>query len=136
MKHYLNKKTNQIFAYEEDGSQDQCITEDLVLIDDATLKAMLAVTETTEQILAKFTFAIQKHLDDTAKTRGYDSILSACTYANSSIAKFSTEGQACVTWRDRVWDAAYTILTAVKEGTSPMPASNEALLLMLPAITW
>lgn len=34
MKHYKHKHTNELFAYEEDGSQDHLITEDLVLIDD------------------------------------------------------------------------------------------------------
>ena len=42
----------------------------------------------------------QKRLDDFAKTRNYDGILSACTYATSEVPKFNAEGVYCVQIRD------------------------------------
>ena len=88
------------------------------------------------EIIATFTAAIQKRLDDFAKTRNYDGILSACTYATSSVQKFQAEGQYCVNARDATWSAAYTILDEVQAGTRPMPASIADIENDLPALGW
>lgn len=91
---------------------------------------------TQQQITAAFTAAIQKRLDDFAHTRNYDSILSACTYATSAVAKFKTEGQACVNLRDATWAAAYQILADVQAGDRPMPTSIADIEADLPAAVW
>ncbi|MDP1938074.1 MAG: hypothetical protein Q8K91_12785 [Hylemonella sp.] len=91
---------------------------------------------TAAQIEAAFTAAIQQRLDDFARTRNYDSILSACTYATSTVAKFKTEGQACVNLRDATWAAAYQILADVQAGDRPMPASIADIEADLPALEW
>lgn len=90
---------------------------------------------TTEQVIASYTAAVQKHLDDTAKQRGYDGILSACTYATSTNEKFQAEGQAAVVWRDAVWSTCYATLAAVESGAAVMPTIDE-LMAVLPAIIW
>lgn len=91
---------------------------------------------TPAQIEAGFTAAIQHRLDGFARTRGYDSILSACTYATSTVTKFKSEGQACVNLRDATWSAAYAILAQVQAGTRPMPASIADIEADLPAAVW
>jgi hypothetical protein len=78
---------------------------------------------------------IQNHLDTVAKSRGYDGILSLCSYATSKSLRFSIEAQAGVEWRDAVWEHAYTVLAAVKSGTRPLP-TLEDLLVELPVINW
>jgi hypothetical protein len=90
---------------------------------------------TQQQVIDSYTAAIQTHIDDIAKTKGYDSILSACTYATSKIAKFKAEGQACVNYRDAVWSTSYQVLADVEAGTRTMP-TIEALIAELPAIVW
>ena len=40
MKHYIDNKTKEVFAYEADGSQDDYIPKDLVSITDADLKTL------------------------------------------------------------------------------------------------
>lgn len=90
---------------------------------------------TQAQIIASYTDAVQKHLDGTAKSKGYDGILSACTYATSTNAKFAAEGQACVAWRDAVWSTCYATLAAVESGAAVMP-TVEDLIAVLPAIIW
>jgi len=40
MKHYINNKTKEVFAYEADGSQDDYIKSDLVPISDADLEKL------------------------------------------------------------------------------------------------
>ena len=90
---------------------------------------------TTEQIIAKYTAAVQKHLDDFARTLGYDGILSAATYATSTVPKFKAEGQYAVEARDATWAKCYEVLAAVKAGSHPMPTLDE-LLAELPVLTW
>lgn len=91
---------------------------------------------TQQQVTATFTAAIQKRLDDFAQMRNYDGILSACTYATSSVAKFKAEGQACVNLRDATWAAAYVILDKVQKGQRPMPTSIADIEADLPALVW
>jgi len=55
MKHYIDKSTREIYAYESDGSQDAFIKEGLVPISDEDLAAMMAPT--TEQLLSQLTAA-------------------------------------------------------------------------------
>ena len=55
MKHYIDKETNEVYAYESDGSQDDFIKEGLVLISDEDLAILRAPTP--EQLLSQLTAA-------------------------------------------------------------------------------
>jgi hypothetical protein len=88
-----------------------------------------------EQVIAQYTAAVQSHLDAFAQTRNYDGILSAATYATSTVPKFQVEGQYAVEARDTTWAACYTILEAVQGGERVMPTLDE-LLAELPALVW
>lgn len=80
--------------------------------------------------------ATQSRLDAFSKTRNYDGILSACTYATSSVPKSQTEGQYCVNARDATWAALYTIFDEVQAGQRPMPGSVEDVMALLPPLEW
>ena len=90
---------------------------------------------TAGQIVAQYTAVVQKHLDDFARTRNYDSILSAATYATSTVPEFAAEGQYAVEARDATWAKCYEVLAAVEAGSRPMPTLEE-LLTELPVLTW
>lgn len=94
------------------------------------------VAATPAQTQARFVAAIQGRLDEFARTRNYDSILSACTYASSSVAKFMAEGMRAVELRDQTWAAAYEILAQVQAGTRPMPAGISDIEADLPVLEW
>lgn len=47
-------------------------------------------------MLNSFRDAIQERLDTKPKERGYDGILSLCTYVTDPIPRFAAEGQAGV----------------------------------------
>jgi len=87
-------------------------------------------------IQALVVVATQKRLDDFAKTRNYDGILSACTYSTSSIPKFAAEGQYCVDARDQTWATLYTIMGKVLAETRQVPASFEEIEAELPSLVW
>lgn len=88
-----------------------------------------------EKIIADFAQSVQQHLDDFARTLGYDGIMSACTYATSTVPKFNAEGQYAVEARDATWAKCYEVLAAVEAGSRPMPTLEE-LLTELPVLTW
>ena len=92
-------------------------------------------TKPIEQTVSEYTSAVQQRLDDFAKTRGYSSMLSACTYATSAVPKFQSEGQYCVNARDETWNACYLILEQVNTGKRVMPSLDE-LLQALPSLAW
>jgi hypothetical protein len=88
------------------------------------------------QVKQEIVDATQARLDSFARTRLYDGILSACTYATSSVPKFQGEGQYCVDARDNTWATLYTILAEVEAGTRPMPTGYADVEGDLPVLEW
>lgn len=78
----------------------------------------------------------QQRLDDFAKTRGYDGILSACTYATSTIPRLAAEGQRAVNRRDTTWETLYGLLGEAEAGTRAWPTSFTEVEPLLPMLTW
>lgn len=89
-----------------------------------------------EQIQKSIVDQTQARLDDFAKTRLYDGILSLATYATSTNAKFQAEGQYGVEARDATWAKLYEMLAEVEAGTRPMPESFADVEPELPALEW
>ena len=83
----------------------------------------------------RLTQLVQAYLDEAPRARGYDGILSACTYATSTKPRFAAEGQACVEWRDDVWTKCYEMLDQVTAGERPIP-TDEELISELPVLIW
>lgn len=90
----------------------------------------------TEEILKSIVNSAQNRLDEFAKTRGYDGILSLATYATSTVPKFQAEGQYGVEARDATWAKLYEIMAEVEAGTRPMPAGFEDIEPELPLLEW
>lgn len=90
------------------------------------------ITDLASQCVAK----IQQRLDEFARTRNYDGILSACTYANSKIPTFAAEGQFCTDLRDSTWAAMYQMYGEVQAGLRVPPTTYEEVEALLPEVAW
>lgn len=91
--------------------------------------------EQAEQLTKQFTASVQKWMDNKAQERGYDNIISACTYADSTDEKFAAEGKAAKEWRDKVWRHCYDVVAQVVSGNRDIPTISE-LLAELPKLEW
>lgn len=80
--------------------------------------------------------ATQRRLDDFAQTRDYNSILSAATYATSTVPRFAADGQYAVEARDATWGKLYEMLGEVEAGTRPMPSGYAEIEPLLPKLEW
>lgn len=115
-------------------------TQALVEIEPAVIDGMLhrqwrVDPAPAEHVIASVQQAVQKRLDDFAHTRKYDGILSAATYATSTVPQFAAEGQYAVHARDTAWAACYRVMNDVRGGLRPMP-SVEQVLAELPTLEW
>lgn len=92
--------------------------------------------EAINTIKALTTQHVQQKLDAFALEKGYDNLLSATSYKDSSVVQFSTEATIAIQLRDQVWGALYTYFDAVVAGTQPVPATIADIEAQLPAFTW
>lgn len=133
-----------VYPAKPDVSPSQNVIDNGQAFVDGQWQVQWAVVDKTEQELAQDAVMFrdrvvantQSRLDAFARTRNYDSCLSACSYATSAVAKFAAEGQYCATQRDASWETLYEILAEVQAGTRPLPASFEEIEPLLPVLVW
>lgn len=90
---------------------------------------------TKSGIKRMLTQAVQDWMDTTVQENGYDNIFTACSYANSTNPKFKAEAEACIAWRDRVWEYCYAALDEVVAGQREIPTVEELLAELKAEIT-
>ena len=93
------------------------------------------MTDEQKRIFESLVCAIQLLLDETAHGRGYDNMLSLCSYSASTNPRFRGDADLAVPWRDAVWEKGYEILDAVVAGERQIP-TREELLAELPQFEW
>ena len=103
--------------------------------DGSWVKPKPTAEEMQAELRKQLTAIVQGYLDEKVLERGYDSILSACSYAASGNRQFAAEGEVCVVWRDSVWAVCYGVLAQVLSGERQIPTPAE-LLAELPQLVW
>jgi hypothetical protein len=142
----INKVENIIFA-DQDFADAQTDMVLVALADDSptsigdlwdgtVFTPAPSPVKSPEEVQTEIVGATQERLDVFARTRNYDSILSVCTYATSSIPKFAAEGQYAVSARDNTWATLYNLMEEVQTGVRPLPAGFSDIEPLLPALTW
>lgn len=81
---------------------------------------------TPEETIASYEAAAKLVLDDLAKSWGYDSMLEAASYVNSTNPQYKAEAEALVLWRDQTWDKIYQI------EAGELPTTTTKFLALLP----
>ena len=76
--------------------------------------------------------AVQAHLDEYAKGKGYDSILSACSYA-AEVNQYQAESKQILSWRSAVWAHCYQVLQDVESNQRQAPSIRN-LIAELPVL--
>jgi len=94
------------------------------------------IAERKQQIKDEITVEVQERLDAFARTRGYDDIVSACSYAVSQHPKYGVEGRYCVEAREDTWDVLFQIEDDVVADIRPMPRSYADIEADLPVLAW
>lgn len=151
MKKYYSKQTNGFYIeeskkdYEKNGNWPSDLVEitqekymeltqsgrAIICGDDGILHCAPEYAPTVDDLIAINTQAIQLHLDSFARSRGYDNIISACSYASQPVgAHFQAEGAAFLAWRSAVWAKAYDVVTKVKSGAMTLPTVEESIASM------
>ncbi|MBE0438294.1 MAG: hypothetical protein IBX57_00810 [Gammaproteobacteria bacterium] len=88
------------------------------------------------EVIAKIKSKAQESLDSFARTKGYDNIVSVCSYANSTIPSYAQEGARAVELRDLTWSTLHQYLTDVEAGVKALPTTEDEIMALLPAYTW
>lgn len=81
--------------------------------------------EKAAALQAQYTAPIQSILDGEAQKLGYDNCLSVCSYVDTGVSKYDTEGKAFRQWRSDVWSKAFELLEQIKAGEATMPTEEE-----------
>lgn len=122
------------YSYGSEPYADDCLYTDAMAVEAWNGSVYIEGTEPEKprevferELQVKMTNAVQDALDSFAKTRGYDGIMSACSYSNSTDAQFKLEADYCIVLRDTTWRMGYAILAEVKAGVRPIPSVEELI---------
>lgn len=89
---------------------------------------------TEAHLITSIVSSVQSHMDQTAKSMGYDDIKTAVTYADEpAVPKFQTDGQMLRAWRSLVWEKCYALLDEVMTGERE-PLDAEGVIALLPEL--
>lgn len=77
---------------------------------------------------------VRQYLNAGAQTKHYDSITTACSYANSANVTFKSDADTCIAWRDDCWEHYLIYVAGVESGASVW--TDEALISYLPKLVW
>lgn len=132
--YYRLNPDGSLLDYSRGKYHEDCLyTEEEVVITHGG-DAYLASNATAETIVDKhhrINTALSKYvqgwLDTKAQDLQYDNCNSACTYIDTGIPRYDSEGKAFRQWRSAVWNAYYEILAEAFAGERSIPTQEELI---------
>jgi len=88
-----------------------------------------------EQVSRDFNLLLTRAMDATAKSRGYDGIVSLCSYVNSGNPTYAAEAGAGIAYRDAACAYLVDTISRISAGTLPAPSKAE-FTAGIPGIVW
>ena len=79
---------------------------------------------------------VTKQLDEFAKTKDYDNIVSLCSYVDDPDPNLDKEGRRGRFLRSQAWTSIRTYQNKVLTGELPIPRNEKELLACVPEFTW
>lgn len=84
---------------------------------------------------ADYGAAVQSHIEQTAKARGYVDAVTCASYSASTVPQWRSDSAAFIAWRDDVWTYVFAQLAAVRSGGRPVPSLAD-FIAELPGMNW
>lgn len=117
---YFKDKQNQIYAYDDDVSDEFLNAKikelSLTPLSEKELNELTSQKEpplTLEALQITFKARVDEIMNKEARARGYDDIVSAVSYAGYENA-FQKEALAFGKWRSNVWSWGYSLLNQIQ----------------------
>lgn len=85
--------------------------------------------------LQDYQAAVQETVDEAARSMLFNDGVTMASYVASTVGPWAAQAQAFISWRDNVWQYAYSELSKVQAGEREQPTVAE-FLLELPEIVW
>lgn len=128
------KKNNEIYAYDDEqiaqglavGSEEVSKKEA-----DKIINPPLSEAEAKAKLIEDFKQVVQNILDTKAQSKGYDDIVSACSYAGYE-NEFRQEGEAFGIWRAKCWRWGYDLLAKYQNTPTKKIPSIEEIIKTMP----
>lgn len=128
------KQNNEIYAY-DDEQVAQGLANGLQEITETQANKILhppmSEAEAKAKLIDDFKKVVQGILDTKARSKGYDDIVSACSYAGYE-NEFRAEGEAFGVWRAKCWRWGYDLLERYKDTPTKKIPSIEEMLKTMP----
>ena len=132
--YYRLNQDGSVLDYSKSKYHDDCLFTDKALVESWDHNLYVEGSEPAPPadirqayISAKLSKVVQKRLDDAAVARGYDSCLAVCSYINSGVRKFDTEGKAFRKWRSAVWDKFFDIMAELDDPSVATPSAEQVI---------
>lgn len=121
---YFKDDNGEIRAIEK--GQEFLIKSSWQEMTETEVQSAINPPKSTERIIAEFEFAVERHVNNVAKSKGYNNIDSIAKYLGSNNA-FRAECEALSAWTADVWITAQGMLNDWQAGTIEQPTIDEVI---------
>lgn len=113
---YFRDTTGQVHAFDETLAFFAPLIEKAIVNNWTEVTGSWPPAETQAEAQTRLSNDITKAINAVALQWGYDSIVAAVSYLNSSNPQFVSDAKALSAWRDQVWAWAIPALSAAQSG--------------------